>query len=40
MQKGENMPKDNIDKAIKRADAKDVDNYVVCKIRKESITGL
>ena len=26
--KGENMPKDNIDKAIKRADAKDVENYV------------
>lgn len=26
--KGENMPKDNIDKAIKRAAAKDVENYV------------
>lgn len=26
--KGENMPKDNIDKAIKRADSKDVENYV------------
>lgn len=26
--KGENMPKDNIEKAIKRAGAKDVENYV------------
>jgi YebC/PmpR family DNA-binding regulatory protein len=26
--KGENMPKDNIEKAIKRADSKDVENYV------------
>lgn len=26
--KGENMPKDNIDKAIQRAESKDVENYV------------